>query len=110
MFICSIATDGSCRRYEHGRLLGGPVDGRRDEILGHEHGRWRGRRYGCRCNAIPAGPATQATGVVHPGPGVRAREAIQAAKVPERARTRALGVADTFDADAGEFFFYFYFK
>lgn len=104
--FCSLATDGrrgGGRRDQHGRLFGGPVDGRRDQVLGDGGGRRRrGRRgHGRRRDAVPSRPETEETRALHPGPGLRARKAIQAAKVPQRARTGASGVFNSSNAYAG---------
>lgn len=90
---CSLAANGSrggwCRD-QHGRLLGGPVNGRRDQVVGHGSGRRRRRRcwHGRRRDAIsPPSAEAKASRSVHSAAGSRAREAVQAAEIPERART-----------------------
>ena len=91
MFCYSLATNGrrcSGRRDQHGRLFGGPVNGRRDQVVGHGSGRRRRRRcrHGRRRDAIPPpSPETKASRSVHSAAGSRAREAVQAAEIPERA-------------------------
>lgn len=104
--FCSLATDGrrgGGRRDQYGRLLGGPVDGRRDQVIGDGGGRRRRgrRRHGRRRDAVSPRAETEETRALHPGPGLRARKAIQAAKVPQRTRTGASGVFNSFNAYAG---------
>lgn len=102
--FCSLAADGrrgGGRRDQHGRLLGGPVDGRHDQVVGNGGGRRRRSRHGRRRDAIPPRAETEETRALHPGPGLRARKAIQAAKVPQRARAGAPGVLNTSNAYAG---------
>lgn len=85
--FCSLAADGrrgGGRWDQHGRLLGGPDDGRRDQVVGDGGGRrrWSRRRHGGRRDAIPPRPETEEARSLHPGPGIRARKAIQATEVP----------------------------
>jgi len=113
--FCSLAANGrrsSGRRDQYGRLLGGPVDGRRNQVVGNGDGRRRRsrRRHGRRHDAIPPCPEAEETCAFHPSPGLRARKAIQAAKVPQRARTGASGVFNSFNAYTGTLLFLIYFK
>ena len=93
MLCYSLAADGrrgGGRRDQHGRLPCGPVNGRRDQVVRYGSGRRRRRRcrHGRRRHAIPPpSPKTKASRSVHSAAGSRAREAVQAAEIPERART-----------------------
>lgn len=87
------------RGHEHGRLLDGPVDGRHGQVLGH--GSRRRGRHGRQHDAVSPVAEEEATRLVHPGPGIRAREEVQAAEVPERAREGASGIHNQPHAHAG---------
>lgn len=82
--FCSFATDGC--RFEYGRMLGGSVDGRYDEIVGNGSRCWRWRWHGRWCHAISTRSEKEATSPLHSGPGLRIGEAIQATEIPQRTR------------------------
>lgn len=107
--FCSLAAYGrrGGRRFQYGRLFRGSVDGRRDKILRNGRRSWCRRRHGRRFHAVSSRPETEATSPLHPGPGLRVGEAVQATKIPQRTRKGTPSFSHTPYTHPGKFHFFY---